>query len=478
VNERGFQEAKQAHALASGAGAFGKYDTTDNFYGSLLSDLVQQGRLGSSGVDYDPYSGARLASSIVAIIVEDKSLMEADSGDKVEIVTVSTPFYVEAGGEVGDTGFIQTESGAVIRVDDTKQPAQGLIVHGGEVIQGPVKVGMQVELRVNDDRRWDIRRNHTATHILHSELRSALGNQVTQQGSLVAPDRLRFDFSHGQAVGQEALMIIEAAINEAILVNDPVVTEHMGQKDAVKAGAMALFGEKYGDVVRTVKIGDKRSPYSFELCGGLHVNMTGDIGPFRFTSEEAVGAGLRRVEAVTGRQAQELIRERLATLDRLVGLLNTPVDEIEGRIDSLLTDNRFLRKQIGQLRRGKARDEFANLLKDMTEVAGVRLLTAVVDVPDMDGLREMADWFRDKIESGVALLAAVKDGRPIMVAVVTEDLIARGIRAGDIVRNAARIVGGGGGGRPAMAQAGGKDAGKLPEALDSVSEHISMLLGQ
>jgi alanyl-tRNA synthetase len=331
-------------------------------------------------------------------------------------------------------------------------------------------------LEVDNQRRWDIRRNHTATHILHNELRAALGKHVTQQGSLVAPDRLRFDFSHDEAVNNETLSKIEKAINEAILQNNPVTITHMPQKQAIGAGAMALFGEKYGEIVRTIRIGDQEAPYSFELCGGLHVRQTGDIGPFYFTSEEAVGAGLRRVEAVTGRGAQAYARDRLARLDRLSRQLNTPITDLESRVSTLLDENKALQKEVANLRRGNAREIFENLMVNLEAVQDFSVLRAVVDGVDMDGLREMADWFRDRVGSGVAVLSAVSDNKPLIIVAATEDLNPRGIKAGDIVREVAKIVGGGGGGRPTLAQAGGKDPDKLPEAIDAVPGLIEQFL--
>ncbi|MCI0575910.1 MAG: alanine--tRNA ligase, partial [Chloroflexi bacterium] len=467
VDEAGYNAARQAHAEASRGGGLGEYELGDSVYARLLAQLVESGRLDSSGVDYDPYSGARLESEIVGIIRDSHMAQQAAAGDRVEVVTAATPFYMAAGGEVSDTGRIVVEDGEV-RVEDTRRPAPGVIVHAGQVVRGEVAVGQVAQLEVDDERRWNIRRNHTATHILHRELRARLGKHVTQQGSLVAPDRLRFDFSHTEAVDEAMLGEIEETINETILANRPVNIEYMPQKEAVSAGAMALFGEKYGDIVRTIKIGDPDKPYSFELCGGLHVSETGDIGLFYFTGEEAVAAGIRRVEAVTGRGALAYVNERLAALERVAQRLNAPVAEVETRLEALLAENRALQKEVAQLRRNQAKSQMDGLLASMQQVNGVSLVAARVEVADMDGLREMADWFRDRVPSGVAVLAAVKDEKPMLVVAVTEDLVQRGVRADALVRDVAGIVGGGGGGRPTLAQAGGRDASKLPQALAAV----------
>jgi alanyl-tRNA synthetase len=469
VDEAGFLDARDAHALASGSGAFKGYETGANAYSNLLAEMVESGQLPAEGVAYDPYSGAVGRSKILAILRDSEPVEQAAGGEVVEVVTAATPFYVEAGGEVSDTGeIVGEEGGARIRVVEMARPVAGLVVHRGEVAGGSIATGEDVELRVDDERRAQIRRHHTATHILHRELRRHLGAHVAQAGSLVAPDRLRFDFTHGEAVGRETLAAIERDINATILANYPVNIGFMGQKEAITQGAMALFGEKYGDVVRTIKIGANGEPYSFELCGGLHVATTGDIGLFHFTREEAVGAGIRRVEAVAGLAAQQYVAERLATLERVASRLNSTLDEVEGRLDSLLAEHRAANKEIERLQRRLARSQFESLLGEMQQVDGANVLTARVEVGGPDELREMADWFRDRVGSGVAVFATVQNDKPLLVATVTDDLIARGVRAGDLVREAARMVGGGGGGRPNLAQAGGRDAAKLPEALAAV----------
>jgi alanyl-tRNA synthetase len=497
VDEKAYNAAREAHALASGSGAFATYVVGANVYSDVLHALVESGELDASGVDYDPYSGASLETNILSLIAEGQRVDAAGAGQRVEIVAAATPFYVEAGGEVSDTGQIVTFGGAVVRVDDTRRPVPGLIVHAGEVIEGEVKAGDMARLEVDRARRADIRRNHTATHLLHRELRAYLGTHVAQAGSLVAPDRLRFDFTHDKAVDRATLGRIEAAINDAILANYPVNVAHMGQKEAIQAGAMALFGEKYGDIVRTITVGrdplpnplpggegtgsrsageGNGAPYSFELCGGLHVGETGEIGLFRFVGEEAVGAGVRRVEAVTGRGAYHFVAERLNLLERLAGKLNTPVAEVEQRLEAILEHDRAVERELDAANRRLALGQFDILLGGLMEVKGARVLAAQVDVPNVERLRDMADWFRDRVDSGVAVLGTISDGKPVIIAAVTEDLIARGVKAGDLARDVAQIVGGSGGGRPNMAQAGGRHPERLAEALAAVAGLVEAAL--
>lgn len=476
VDEAGFLHARDAHAAASGSGAFSAYETKESAYGALLQQLISDGKLPPEGVQYAPYSAAELSTRIVGLLREGRPISEARAGEAVEIVTAFTCFYVEAGGEVSDTGWLEVNGVGAARIDDARQPLAGLVVHLGEVTGGMLTVGAEVRLTVDNARRADIRRNHTATHLLHKELRRHLGSHVAQAGSLVAPDRLRFDFTHDRAVDDETLAAIERDINEVIMSNMPVTVSFMGQREAISNGAMALFGEKYGDVVRTIRIGDPEHPYSFELCGGLHVGETNDIGAFRFTGESAVAAGVRRVEAVTGRRAHELVSERLATLDRVARRLNVPAGEIETRIEAMQEDQRAQQREVERLRRELVLVQTEALLAQTQEVADVPVLAAIATGADADGLRAITDRFRERNPSGAVVLGTVSKGRPILVAAVSEDLILRGLSAGDLVKKAAAIVGGGGGGRPNMAQAGGRDADKLPEAIAAVPGFVQAAL--
>ena len=480
VDEAGYNAAREQHAQASGSGAFAGYEVGQNVYTDLLLSLITTGRLDEGGVDHDPYTGASLESIILGLISDGKPVEVARAGQQVEIVTAATPFYVESGGEVSDTGRIRNPFGGEVIVRDVRRPVPGLVVHGGEVISGEIKEGQVVHLEVDRERRADIRRNHTATHLLHRELRAHLGNHVVQAGSLVAPDRLRFDFTHDSAVDRETLGRIERAVNDAVLANYPVKIAYMGQKEAISAGAMALFGEKYGDIVRTITVGESVAaggkPYSFELCGGLHVGETGEIGLFRFVSESAVAAGARRVEAVTGRGAYGFVGERLALLDRVAGKLNAPVAEVEARLEALLEQTRVQDRALEAANRRLARSDFEVLLGGVMEVAGTYVLAGRVEADTPERLREMADWYRDRFKSGVAVLGAIISGKPLIVAAVTEDLIGRGLKAGDLVREVAKVVGGGGGGRADMAQAGGRHPEKLAEALDVVRSLVESTL--
>jgi alanyl-tRNA synthetase len=450
-------------------------------YQSVLQDLQARGQLGPEGVEYDPYNELELEEPVLALIKDGQRTSSAKAGDKVEIVFPRTCFYVASGGQVADTGAIaafRPNSDEVvweIRVEDTRRPVGGLVVHVGTVTRGTPKEGDVAIAAVDADRRWDIMRNHTATHLLQSELRYVLGDHVRQAGSLVAPDRLRFDFTHQGMLTQEQLAKVTRSVNDAVLANYPLQIEYMERQAAIDAGAMALFGEKYGATVRTVRIGEPE-PFSFELCGGTHVVETADIGPFIVTSEEAAAAGIRRIEAVTGRAALELIQQRLGVLDNVATYLKASPGEVDRRVLSLLDENQAAQKEVARLRRELAQRELETLLARVEAVSGVSLLAGAVQNVDGDTLRQMTDWFRQRVPSGVVVLGSVFDNRPHFVASVTEDLVKRGLDAGKIVKAVAKVVGGGGGGKPTLAQAGGKDPARLNEALAQVKPLVQTTL--
>ena len=404
----------------------------------------------------------------------DARVVQAEGGEdsRVWLVLDRTPFYAEAGGQVGDRGRIEGNDFAV-EVEDV-QKARGGIVHRGHLVEGETgALTGAVVARVDRQARMDAERNHTATHLLHESLRRTLGDHVGQMGSLVAPDRLRFDFSHFAAVEPEQLREIEERVNEQIRADLEVSTFQEELEKAKAMGAQALFGEKYEDQVRVVRIGD----FSLELCGGTHVRSTGEIGAFDLFSESGIAAGVRRSEALTGAGAERVAQQRRQVLADLGSRLNTVPEELAGKIEALLGRNRQLERSLDELRRRVAALEAANNLNEAREVQGVKVVAQRTEAEDVPSLRAMADGLRESLGSGVGVLGADIGGKVSFIAVVTDDLIkARGLKAGDIVRGVAQLAGGSGGGKAHLAQAGGRDLGKLDEALAQVAGIVEQQL--
>jgi alanyl-tRNA synthetase len=486
VDEEGFKNAMVGHRLASGAGdVFGTMgDESVEMYRELLAQLQSQGMIGPEGVVYDPYQKLEASGPVLALVRDGQPVSTVKPGERVEVLLPETGFYIASGGQVSDTGMILSAGAALwsIEVEDVRRPAAGVIVHAGRVSAGQPRLGDQAIARVHVQRRRDIMRNHTATHLLHAELHAVLGPHARQAGSLVAPDRLRFDFTHPEPLTEEQLARIEAGVNRDILENYRLEIVFKPLEQAISEGAMALFGEKYAETVRTIKIGDRTSPelseeseallYSYELCGGTHVNETGDIGIFLITAESSVGAGLRRIEAVTGRGAYQLIQSRFRDLEEVAFILDTTPDQVSEKTRSLIEELSETRRQLSSLQREQVTGEFLRSLDDVPEVAGVPVLAATLPGADADTLRLMADRFRQRYPSGVAVLASLADGRPTLIAAVTEDLVRRGLHAGELVKHVAGPLGGGGGGRSTLAQAGGRDSSRLAEALASIPAWI------
>ena len=447
-------------------------------YAEVLQQLKSAGVVERDGVRYRIYENlAEIETTVAALFVAGKPVAEANVGDLVEVVLPETIFYVETGGQVSDTGeiyFFPDELDVpawTVEVTGMRRPVAGLILHVGKVTSGTVVVGDPAEAAIDADRRWDIMRNHTATHVLHAALRERLGSHVHQAGSLVAPDRLRFDFTYGQPLTSEDLAAVERRANSVVLANFPVNTRWTGYKQALKEGVTALFSEKYGDEVRVVSFGEEEG-ISAELCGGTHVDSTAEIGSFRILNEGSVAAGVRRIEIATGRGAEQLVEERLAVLDEAATLLRVKPLEAAAAVKQLFEQNQALQKEMAQLRQAQARQNIESLLQQAQSSDGFSVLAVQVPAHDVDSMRQMTDWFRDKLGSSVVAVGAVVDDKPMIVAAVTEDLVGRNLHAGNLVRDAAKLMGGGGGGRPTMAQAGGKDTAKLPEALASVEEWV------
>jgi alanyl-tRNA synthetase len=475
VDENGFRAAMDEHRVKSGAGkAFGPMGGEGvDIYRSVLEEMVDERKLETKGVSYDPYNVLEIETSLLAMIKDGEPVPVAAAGDAVEVILPQTNFYVESGGQVADTGSIVSVSEPrwEIRINDTRRPAAGVIVHYGEVLRGAPKAGDAVIARVDLQRRKDIMRNHTATHLLHAELQSVLGKHARQAGSLVAPDRLRFDFTNPEAVTLEQLEIIEASVNRAILENYRLTIKQRLLADAMAEGAMALFGEKYGEVVRTVTIGGA-DPFSYELCGGTHVSETGDIGLFIITSESSAAAGVRRIEAVTGRAAYDLVQRRFKNLKQTASLLNSALDEVPAKARSLVDDLDTSKKLVVKLRQDLVSADFVSHLDEVQMIQNVPVLAMSLQNADPDTLRQMTDRFRQKYPSGVVVLGSAVDGKPMIIAAVTEDLVKRGLHAGELVKSIAQLIGGSGGGRPTLAQAGGKDAAMLGQALLQVAPWV------
>ncbi|MFL7893050.1 MAG: alanine--tRNA ligase [Anaerolineales bacterium] len=473
VDDHGFHTAMEQHRIASAAGGvFGVHGDEDvEFYQDLLSDLVSKGELNSQGVKYDPYDNYAVEGTVLALVKDGKVVDKAFPGDQVGLILPATPFYIESGGQVADTGRISSvdQPGWEITVTAMRQPTTGVILHIGEVVHGEPATGDLSLARVDLQRRQDIMRNHTATHLLHAELHRVLGDHARQAGSLVAPDRLRFDFTHPQAVTAKELQEVEAGVNRNIYENYSLDIVQKPLQEAIDDGAMALFGEKYAQNVRTISIGGEHR-FSYELCGGTHVAETAEIGIFLITSESSVGAGLRRIEAVTGRKAYDLVQRRFGLLERAAGLLDTSAEQIVDKSQAVLDQLIDARKQVNLLRRELTAQDFNQLLEKVPLVNHTPVLIAGLANADADTMRTMVDRFRESFQSGVILLASVVDGRPILVAAVSEDLVEKGSRADELVKFAAQPIGGSGGGRPTLAQAGGKDAEQLEQALTRAQE--------
>ena len=483
VDEAGYLEALQQQRQQSGSDQAGLAADV-SVYVTMLEDLRARALLDASGVKQLIYEDAEDADTVViGLLKEGRAVEQAHAGEEVEVILPETPFYVESGGQVSDTGEIEYFPDGMerpawrVRVRMMRRPIPGLVVHVGEVGSGTVQVGDPAYALIDTERRWDIMRNHTATHLLHAELRAQLGAHVRQRGSLVAPDRLRFDFSHQQPVSAEELSAIEQAANAAVLANDAVKDRWTDFDRAVGEGALAFFEEKYGDTVRVISIGDGGDALSQELCGGTHVGTTGEIGPFVITSEGSSAAGVRRIEALTGRAAQALSADRMAALNAAAASLRVQPERTAEAVQRLQEQNRQLERQLEQLRAELARQQSERLLSHAVRLNGLSILAEQVEVSDVDTLRQMTDWFRDRLGSSVVVLGSVINDKPMLVAAATADAIEKGIHAGNLVRDAAKIVGGGGGGRPNMAQAGGRHADKLPEALGQVAGWVEEKMG-
>ncbi|MBN1283053.1 MAG: alanine--tRNA ligase [Proteobacteria bacterium] len=455
VDTQGFEKLMEEQRMRARASWRGSGEES---VGPAYKEMVSQGiRCGFEG-----YGKDTTESQVIAILRGGARVEAAKEGDEIEFVAASTPFYGESGGQVGDTGVAVAE-GIEIQVEDTKRPLPDLIVHRGKVMRGELSVGARLTLAIDAERRDRIRANHTSTHLLHRSLREVLGEHVKQAGSLVGPDRFRFDFSHFQAMTAEEQREVERRVNAAIRKNYPVLTYELTYDEAVSRGALAFFGEKYGERVRMIDV----SGFSQELCGGTHVHATGDIGMFRILSESSVAAGIRRIEGITGAGVEEYIDDLVAQRLSLAKALRTQPGELLDRAEKMAKEISALEKELKIARAGGAKGGIDALLGQARDVGGMKLLAAQVDAPDRDTLSRWAEKCRDRLGKSVVVLASVSDGKVSMIAAVSKDLTP-GVHAGKIVGKVSEMVGGKGGGRPDFAQGGGADAANLDKALAAV----------
>ncbi|WFL76736.1 alanine--tRNA ligase [Altererythrobacter arenosus] len=472
VDRAGFDAAMERQKAAARAAWKGSGQAADS---EVWFDIAE--REGAS--EFTGYTSTSGEGNVVAIVKDGAEVQSAQAGDEVVVLTNQTPFYGESGGQTGDAGTISNNAGLRARVTDTGKPLGRLHAHHVTVEAGEIAVGNTIHLEVDVARRDRIRANHSATHLVHAALRNQLGGHVTQKGSLVADDRFRFDFSHPKPLSAEDIAAIEAEVNAEIRANEPVGTTLMSPDEAVEAGALALFGEKYGDEVRVLSMGRKGGEgrnYSVELCGGTHVKATGDIGVFRIVSEGAVSSGVRRIEALTGEAARRWLVEREEALKEAAGAIRATPEEVPGRIAALLDERKRLEKELADAKKalalGGGGSSDAQAAAD-EEIGGVKFSGQVIEGLNPKELRPLLDDAKNRLGSGVAAICAVNEGKAAFAAAVTDDLTDR-FSAVDLVRAGVEALGGkGGGGRPDMAQGGGPDGSKAAEAIAAVKAVLS-----
>jgi alanyl-tRNA synthetase len=459
--------AQRERARASAAFGTTEEAEAGRLYQTLSAEIPR--------VDFVGYDTLTSPARILALIDVGprgpRRVPEAVAGDEVEAILDRTPAYAESGGQVGDTGSLVGRAGRG-EIVDTYHRGSKLIVHRLRVREGGFREGEDVAVSVESPRRHGLRQHHTGTHLLHAALRKVLGTHVTQAGSLVAPDHLRFDFSHGGALRDRDVEQIEELVNEQVQANLAVNRMEMELDEALRAGALALFGEKYGHRVRVIKIGD----FSVELCGGTHLDQTGQIGLFKIATEGAVASGVRRVEAVAGPAALAAVGRQERALREAADLLKITPEEVPQRLRQLLDSQRALEKQLAELETRLARSRADELIAGATQVDGIGVVTARLDGLDADGLRAVVDRVRERLGSGVVVVGGVAGGKVTLVSGVTRDLTSR-VHAGKLMQEVAKAAGGTGGGRPDLAQGGAKDASRLDEALAQVPGYVSRRAG-
>ncbi len=462
IDEDAFAAEMQAQKERARAarGAEGYMGAAVTVYDELPTDL----KTAFAGYDVDTVEDAK----IIALVANDAVATGAQAGDTVAVFLDRTPFYAESGGQVGDHGTIKTVNG-LVEVTNCIKVIGGKIAHLGTVTEGSVSVDDKACAAIDKKYRMASARNHSATHLLQKALRTVLGTHVEQSGSYVSADRLRFDFTHFTAMTAEEIKEVEKLVNEAIFASYPITAEEMGIDAAREKGAMALFGEKYGDVVRVVDMGG----YSIELCGGAHLKNTAQIGSFKIVSESGIAAGVRRIEALTGESALAHYQAQEEEVHAISRLVKTTPDKLVNRIEQLLAEQKELAKELEKLKAKMAGGAAEEMLNQQVEISGIAVLAAEVKDMDANAMRTLGDQLKNKLGSGVIVLAGEKDGKVSLLAMATDDVVKKGVHAGNIIKAAAAVCGGGGGGRPNMAQAGGKDAAKIGDALAKAKEVVA-----
>jgi alanyl-tRNA synthetase len=458
VDEKAFEEYKAARAGAAEFSGSGEKAIADVYH-------QLQGELGDSA--FLGYEALKSEAKVRALVIKGERVDSAGEGQKVEVICDRTPFYGESGGQVGDTGRIGAK-GLSVQVTDTSKPVRGLIVHVGKVVEGRISVGQTVSLEVDHERRQAIRLNHSATHLLHQVLRTLLGDHVKQAGSKVGPESLRFDYTHFSALTPEQIAQVEDRVNDLVRENIARDVKVMGLEEARTEGAMMLFGEKYGDEVRRVRFGP-----SLELCGGTHVDRTGDIGAFLILSDESLAAGVRRIVAATGKEAIRRAQEQRRRVRAMAEMLRTSPDMAEKALEKLWGSLKTMEKELDQIKKQGSTASADELAQKAREVNGIRVVTARIDPADMEAFRDLADKLRDKLKTALVALGGEREGKAVLLVAATQDVVGKGLKAGDIIREIAKEVGGRGGGKPDLAQAGGPDPSKIDRALERAVELVT-----
>lgn len=465
IDQAGFEQAQKVAQEKSRAAWSGSGEKDITFYSQLHKEM--------GDTSFTGYTRMKEDVTVKAIIVKGRKADKLSAGEEGELILSASPFYAESGGQVGDTGTLVSAT-AKAEVSDVQKPVGGLFVHTVKILTGEITAGSKLSAVVNEERRRSIMRHHTATHLLHKALRQVVGTHVTQAGSQVTPDNFRFDFTHLKAVTADELRSAEAIVNEAIRANYLVTINEMNIDEARKKGAMALFGEKYGDTVRAVCVAETvdTQPFSMELCGGTHVGRTGDIGSFKIVSESSVAAGTRRIEAVAGKAADDFVSAAFDTLNDAAAKLKANRQELPERIDRTLALQKDLEREVNKLKLQLASSGTDDLIKNAKNVNGVKLLTGKLADVDTKSLRELGNNLKTKLGSGVIVMTSVVEGKVSFIVTVTADLLASGYSSGKIAKEFAALIAGSGGGKPDFAQGGGNDPSKIDAAFDAIATKL------